>query len=35
VEEEEYPPEDPRHPFRAPSRRIYHLHHPSVLRFPS
>ena len=35
VEEEQYPPEDPEYPFRAPARRIYHLHPSSVLRFPS
>jgi hypothetical protein len=35
VEEEQYPPEDPEHPFRTPPRRIYQLHHSSVLRFPS
>lgn len=35
VEEEQYPPEDPAHPFRAPVRRIYHLQQSSVLRFPS
>jgi hypothetical protein len=35
VKEEQYPPEDPEHPFRAPSRRIYQIHHSSVLRFPS
>jgi hypothetical protein len=35
VREEQYPPEDPEHPFRAPSRRIYQLHQSSVLRFPS
>jgi hypothetical protein len=34
VEEEQYPPEDPEHPFRTPPRRIYRLHSASVRRFP-
>jgi hypothetical protein len=35
VVEEQYPPEDPERPFRAPPRRMYRPHLASVLQFPS
>ena len=35
VVEEEYPPEDPERPFRAPPRRMYRPQLASVLQFPS
>ena len=35
VEEEEYPPEDPECPFRAPPRRMCRSQPASVLQFPS
>src|ERR1700737_3583564 len=35
VVEEEYPPEDPDRPFRAPPRRMYRARLASILQFPS
>jgi hypothetical protein len=34
VEEEQYPPEDPEFPFRAPPRRIYRVQTSPLLTFP-
>jgi len=35
IAEEEYPPEDPECPFRAPPRRMYRPQPASILEFPS